>query len=312
LIPRPAFVHLYLAALLFAAPASAASPEPGKELQLTTAKLPLLLDAIPRDDRASRWELANLALEVMNETYREALDASTEERLTQQKRRQKLARWQNATLSLIRGLDERRQALLAGSDFSIYADAQQQIIVTVDGHPIVLAGLSRGDDRLVQNIVVERFCAFNACPSLEAQETQAPEPPRIGASRWQIQQNRPPVFVVEGLLQCRFDDLQDRHRNMQLCQDTAREIARLRHTLATAKHRGTPIDWSIVATSRQVDDRGLRLLLDRQGTWVMLQLPTLANLSEMDWRAVIESSRAASEGGEATVTTLDGRQLRSK
>lgn len=284
-------------------------PRPGARLQLSPPQLVVLLDAIPQNDLTTRWELASITLEVISEAYRSALQGSTQEQPSRADRRRKLARWQHATADLIRSIDQRRQALLVGSAFSIYADAQQQIIVTVEGQPIVLAGLTRGDDVLLENTVVDRFCAFNDCRVLREPDHQRPQEISVPAGHWQIRQSRPPVLQIGDLLHCRFDNLEDRERKARRCHDAATEVATLRQALGTAQQRGIAVNWSLLNASRDVSSDGLRLILDDSGTWLVLALPTLTALPQPDWEAVIETSRGAVTTAQPMTLLLDGDRL---
>jgi hypothetical protein len=283
-------------------------PAPTERLRLEQSPLVVLLEAIPVDDRAARWELANLTLEVMGEAYREALQASLDERPSRPARRVKLARWQEATADLIRSIDQWRQRLLIGGAFTIYADKQGQIIVTVDGEPLLLAGLTHNDERMLESRIVDRYCAFNDCPEPRDADT-GHAAAALPAGDWLIHQDRRPSYRVGSLLHCRFDDLAERRRKASACRDIAQEILQLQRTLAAAGHHGAPVSWPLVTQSRQTTSEGLRLILNDQGTWLTVDLPRLAQLPDADWQSVIEKIAGDWQDERMPPLVLDGESL---
>jgi len=289
-------------------PMAAGLPGPGERLRLEASQLVALLASIPGDDHASRWELANLTLEVMGEAYREALQSSLEERPSQTSRRLKLARWQEATADLVRSINRRRQRLLIGGTFSIYADAQEQVIVTIDGEPMVLAGLSHRDERVLEARIIARFCSFNDCRVLEQQGTED-APVEVPAGDWLIRQDRPPLYRVGAVLHCRFDTLDDRQRKAAACRDTARELLALRQSLVKAERQGVLVSWPLLGRSRKTTSEGLRLILDDRGTWLTLELPRLAQLPGDDWQLVIETVAGERQGRPTPPLVFDGESL---
>ena len=220
----------------------------------------------------------------------------------------KLARWQEATADLVRSNDRRRQRLLIGGAFSIYTDAQEQVIVTIDGEPMVLAGLSHRDERVLEERIIARFCSFNDCRVLEQQGTED-DPVEVPAGDCLIRQDRPPLYRVGPGLHCRFDNLDDRQRKASAFRDTARELLELRHTLAVAKGQGVVISRPVLSRSRSMTSKGLRLILDDQGTWLTLELPRLAQLPDADWQSVIETVAGPSRGGPMPPLAFDGESL---
>jgi hypothetical protein len=283
-------------------------PAPTDRLRLEQSPLVALLEAIPVDDRAARWEVANLTLEVMGEAYRDALRASLDERPSTPSRRVKLARWQGATADLIRSIDQWRQRLLVGGAFTIYADRQGQIIVTVDGEPLLLAGLAHNDERMLEGQIVERYCAFNDCPGLQEADAHHATV-ELPAGDWLIRQDRRPLYRVGSLLHCLFDDLAERRRKASACRDTAQEILQLQHALAAARGHGALVSWPLVTRSRQTTSEGLRLILNDQGTWLTVDLPRLAQLPDADWLSVIEKIAGEWQNERMPPLVLDGESL---
>jgi hypothetical protein len=282
-------------------------PSPTRRVELAPPPLPALLAQLPTEDRGLRWELANIALEVLLDAYRETLLASTEETPRSNKARTKLWRWQHATRSLIEEIEGHRQRLLVGPAFSVFADPRGQVFVTVDGFPLAVTGLGRNDDSVVQADIVERYCAYNHCPDEAAPAIPADD--RLPVGGWQIQQGRPPVFNVGQRLQCRYRDLTQRARKALACREIAREIARLDRTLTAVTDKGETIDWQLLAASRRQSSDGTRLILNRSGAFITVGLPYLARLDEDVWVRVVDG--LSMQGGTDTAAlAIDGEQLR--
>lgn len=282
---RPAAFLLVLCVLIGSA-SSDDLPTPSTRLTLAPSPLPRLLEYLPQNDHGRRWELANVALEVLIETYRQALLDSTRDPARSNRARQKLARWQQATSALVTEFEYYRQQLLIGGAFNVFADSRGQVFVTVEGQPLALTGTGRDDDRQVQAAIVERFCSFNDCP-----QNTAPEPP-IGASipagTWQIRQGQPPMFDVDPLLRCRFSDLSRRMEKATACRGAAIDIVRLEQALAGASAQNQPIDWDVLAASRRQQAGAVRLILNASGVFVTLELDYLGRLGGAEWKRLVE------------------------
>lgn len=282
-------------------------PTPSQRIELAPSPLPALLASIPGDDHGQRWELANVALEVLLEAYRETLLESTNEAPRTSKARAKLARWQRATRSMIEEVESRRQQLLIGSTFSVFADGRGQVFVTVDGNPLALTGFGRDDDRVVQTHILERYCAYNPCPE-EAARPPAAEA-LLPAGHWQIDQGRPPLFNAGARLRCRFTDLTRREAKTRMCREVAAEMARLDKTLTAVAELGQPIDSRLIGASRRRQAGVLRLILNASGAFVTVDLPRLSELDEAEWTRLVEhlSDQATAEAPTPFVT--DGDRL---
>jgi hypothetical protein len=291
----------HLPTLLLAAVLSAggSAADAGRQLLAEPSRLPALVAALPPHDLGARWELANVALEVMIDAYATALDASTSEVLRSAERRQKLYRWQRGTLALLDTLDRLHERLLIGSAFAVFTDGRGRLHVIIDGQPIVFSGLGDGDDRLLEQRVVERFCRLVDCSGLLPPPEARPAPRQAPSGHWEISQRRAPVYVVDGVLRCGFDDLQDRSAHGRYCQALADDLVRLDEALEQARGDDVTIDWPTLAASRRVVDGRLRLDVNTSGDWLTLTLPALSTLDGPLWRMLLDSLRPDRGPGEA-------------
>jgi hypothetical protein len=301
----PAF--LFILCMLFGSASSDELPTPSKRLTLAPSPLPGLLEHLPKDDHGRRWELANVALEVLIETYRQALLDSTRDPARSNRARQKLARWQRATSALVTEFEYYRQQLLIGGDFSVFADARGQVFVTVEGQPLALTGAGRDDDRQVQAAIVERFCSFNDCP-----QVTDPAPPldaAVPTGTWQIRQGQPPVFDVDPLLRCRFSDLSRRREKAIACRGAAIDIVRLEQALAAASAQNQPIEWDVLAASRRQQAGAVRLILNASGVFATLELDYLGRLDAAEWTRLVDHLRQRRAAESPPMFQTDGEAL---
>lgn len=294
--------------LLVTAVHATSLPPPTQQLTPQPSRLAELLDSLPEDAVNARWELTNIALEALFELYASALRTSMQETPQSPARRSKLSRWQRATRELMANIDNARQRLLMGNNFAIYIDPQSQVIITVEGQLLSLTGLERGDDRRLEQKVVERYCALNVCPFLTTEEGPTNRQALFG--RWEIAQDQGPVYVVDDQLGCRFDGLADRHRKAAACQGAARDLRELRGLLAEADRQGQTLDWPLLAASRRDAALGLMLILNRSGTYLTADLPYLARLDQADWQKVIDwLAMPNSDAAQAPLIILGARLL---
>jgi hypothetical protein len=269
-----------------------------------------LLKGLPADADGARWELANIALEVLVASYAKALRVSGREQPRSTSRQAKLARWQRATRELVASIDVARARLLVDTDFTIYADPQGQVIVTVAGQPLAVTGLGRDDDRLLGAAIVERYCAFNDCRQLlSVDASRRITRPRRPAAQWRIVQARPPEFIVDGRMGCRFENLIDRYAKAEACHGAAQDLQRLRDALASAASLGQPIDWDLLSASRRPVAAGTLLILNATGAYVTVDLPFLRHLSEADWQGLGRRLADESAADSQALPVIDGDRL---
>ena len=279
---------LLIVALALVGPTAMAAPLPPPSYQIAPpeSRLARLLRSLPADATGARWELANIALEALYEVYASALRASMRESPRSVARRDKLRRWQAATRELMAGIQDARQRLLVGNDFSLLVDPQSQVIIAVEGRLLALTGLGRGDDHRLEQTVVERYCALNPCAFMLERDPPVPRASAFG--HWEITQGLRPIYRIDGLLGCRFEDLSDRRIKSAACQGAANDLRQLRERLNAAVRRGQTIDWPLLAASRREAATGILLILNASGAYLTVELPYLARLDGDDWQRLID------------------------
>lgn len=184
------------------------------------------------------------------------------------------------------GIEDARERLLIGNDFSINVDPQSQVIIAVEGRLLAVTGLGHGDDRRLEQTILARFCALNPCGFLTEENTRDRRATAFG--NWEIAQGLRPVYRVDGLLGCQFDDLTDRRLKAAACHGAAEELGELRERLDDAVRRGLRVDWSLLAASRRESATGLLLILNSSGAYLSIDMPYLARLEDTDWQRLID------------------------
>jgi hypothetical protein len=286
--------------LIIAVPLCASTSPPaaaGGRIHVQPPQLALLARHLQQLDATARWEFASITLEVLQAVYRRELQAAAQERAGRTGQRAKLARWRRATGELVAELQAARQRLDGGAPFSVYADPQHQVLIVVDGRPILVSGPRLETEQAIERQVIARFCAFNDCSVLAAEALARPEPAASGAGVWVLAANAPPTFEVEGVLRCEFQDLGQRRRKGEACRRVADESLQLAEAMQAAQRQGYRIDWDWLATSPPSPAVPGQVVVNRDGAYLALPSGTLARLHPADWQTLLARLRAADDAG---------------
>lgn len=289
--------------------AAASLPTPTNQLRPEPSRLVELVDGLAPDAYAARWELANISLDVLLSSYETALRNSTSETPSSPARKAKLYRWQRATQTLMASIEEARDRLLVDADFTIYADPQGQLILTVRGQPLSVTGLGRDDDRQLHDTIVHRYCTFNDCGDLLTRGSNAPVEQRLPTGHWQMTQAHRPRFKIDGLLECDFDGLTAREKKATACGELAKQINEVVDAIRAAGGRGVPVDWSLIAASRRPTDSATLLILNAAGDYLVLETPLIAQLPQAVWRTLLAHFAKRADDGLDTPYVIDGNLL---
>lgn len=282
--------HRALCALALLLPAATVQPAgglPGARIQLEPPRLALLARHVGTLGSAAAWDFASITLDALLESYQEALQRAARERASTDERRAKLVRWRHATADLAAQIQAARLRLLDGAPFSVYADPQHQVLIVVDGRPIAVSGPSADADRMIDQRVVERFCAYNDCSPLASNAAGVPVSRLDRGASWLLGQATPPAYEIDGVMRCEFSDISGRERKALACRHAADEALGLAAALQTAQRRGHRVDWDWLAArppSRASEDQ---VVVNSDGAYLPLPSDMLTRIPPDDWRKLV-------------------------
>ena len=275
---------------------------PGARIQLQPPRLTALARALQDADPTTQWEFADIVLEAMLHSYDAELSDAARERLSTPARRNKLARWRQATAGVATQLEQARLRLSQGTPFVLHVDAQQQLFIIIDGQPVAVTAPRPEAERDVEERVLAAFCRFNDCSVVNDQGTSRSPDKRDLVGAWLLSQQAPPTFEVDDVLRCEFTDLMRREDKAAACRETAGELVELDQAIRTAADRGYRIDWEILAAHPPSSGGGGQVVVNAAGAFLEARTSMLARLPETDWRNLVEWLRRAPLDKQAPVT----------
>lgn len=289
-----------LAALLILATAmsSATADMRGARIQLEPPRLALLARHVESLGSAAVWDFASITLDALLDSYREELEDAAREPASTPERRAKLARWRRATADLATRIQSARLRLLDGATASVYTDPQHQVLIVVDGRPIAVSGPRLEADRVIEDRVVERFCAYNDCSPLAASPTPPPLTRTGTAGSWVLGQDLPPTFEIDGTLRCEFTSMVDRDRKGRACRRTADQALQLAAALQEAQRRGHRVDWEWLMHNRPSRAADGQVVVNPQGAYLPLPSHMLTRIHVDDWPSLVRWLRAPEGAGQ--------------
>lgn len=96
-----------------------------------------------------------------------------------------------------------------------------------------------------------------------------------------------PAYEVGSELRCEFNDLKDRGRKAQLCNELADELLKLAKALQDAANEGYVIDWEILAASPPSAEYNGHLVVTREGAYLQTELQLLSRVNMNDWQDIL-------------------------
>lgn len=293
-----------LIVVLLLSSTAALSSENRYRVKTQPAPLAVLAGSLREADAAQRWELADTLLAEMLDSYRAELDLAAADRATTAARRAKLRRWQSATVALMDELAAARLRLSEGVDPVLHVDAQQQVFVFLERQAIAFSTPRPGDEVVVAQRIIDRYCLFNDCQVLQPTPADS-MPPTPATGAWLLRKQRPPSYEIEGLLSCEFTDLTRREVKAAACIALADEAVQLLVTMRQVQAQGHRIDWQTVRIGTPTGTPEDTLLLNADGAYIEQQMPRLAAIGRQQPQSFAHWLQHQAAGG-ADMLTVEG------
>lgn len=276
----------HLIALMLVAWLSAAAAAEPRQLYVQPSALVQVVEGLREAPPWAHLDLATLMLEALIEAYTEELDRSAAERGRDPARERRLVRWRQAMEAELRQLQHFRLRLSVSEDVRVSADRQGQVLLLVDGSPLLVSWPRVRGQGLREAALVERFCALHECPA-PAQEGDARgvgTPAQVRGA-WSLTQVDGPGWESEGGVRCAFPDLQDRPAREARCRALAADLETLARALAQVRREGARIDWQGIRMEDEPGGGVQRVVVNEAGDYLLLPLDALSAES-VEWRAV--------------------------
>ena len=265
-----------LPTLLLAASLCISTQAADNALSKERDKFHRLATAVARSDPGQRQDFAWIAIAEVTRAYEQEFSQSQDESLSKARAQRKLARWRKGTRTFIEQLHELQALLSTAAEIEIHGDVAGPPVLFINDNPIVISGPGNGMQRLLEQRIIDTYCELHDCREIFAK----PEPPAIvpepvGPGGWSLGSNRRPRYETPDGLVFLFTDLQERNQKQKMCETLGVELRRLIAGLHNAQRAGYAIEWQHLAINSLERSDNDHLLLNQQGDYLPVALPTL-------------------------------------
>ena len=281
----------------------------GGPIELQPARLATVARQVSQADAAVQWDFANIALDLLLESYRQELHSAATERASTSGRRAKLASWRAGTRDLISRLESSHARLADGATLGIRVDAQDQVLIVIEGLPVAVSALRPDAEQSIDEQILGRFCGYNDCSVLAGGSPSDHHHPGVTAGTWYFAPNTPPTFESGQLFRCEFTDTGSRRQKSEACSRAANEALQLASRLEQAKERGYRIDWDLLANSWPADLANGRIVVNRDGAYIEMPTLTLWKLVRADWQRLVAWLPSTTDAQRTALVIRDATRL---
>ncbi|MFW5454617.1 hypothetical protein [Thioalkalivibrio sulfidiphilus] len=262
-------------------PAHADAP---RQLYVQPSALLQVVETLKEAPVQSHMAFASLTLEAMVQAYEEELGESGLARGADAARDRRLDRWRQATALQLRELDQAWQWLNVAEEVRVRADRQGQVMLLLDGRPVLVSWPRMRDQARREAELLQRFCADHPCGETRAQGTaRAVQGTDWVNGAWSFSQDRRPGWESETGVRCEYPDLRDREAREAQCRALALELDTLARVLAQVQREGGRIEWQTIRVHEEPGG-GQRVTVNAREDFLLLPLEAVSRHS-LDWRA---------------------------
>lgn len=255
------------------------------EAVLESSRLSRLARSLHSDDPDKQKDFALISLNQMLASYIDALEHAKQADYNSSKKRLKLARWQRATARLTKELETKIQLIEEGDDFTLFVDRKDQVIILIQGNPILITGPD-GRDAEIEKIVLELYCNTWDCSALEIREEEVEQETTPAAGAWSFADMKRPAYIAMDKVRCQYNDFTDKKTKAALCEQLALELQQFESALAQARRKYS-IDWESIITHPPKAGLDQYFVINPNGHYIRIQSPLLTKLHKSDWQRSI-------------------------
>lgn len=264
------------------------APRPVTRIEPQTARLAAVARQVRQSDAAVQWDFANIALDVLLESYRLELHSAASEKASTAGRRAKLASWRSGTQELIARLESSHVRLADGATLGIQVDAQDQVLIVIDGQPIAVSALRPDAEQSIDEQILQRFCGYNDCRVLAKDNPAKDRLTAAAAGTWQFAPNRPPTFEIGQLIRCEFTGTDRRREKSAACRLLAVEALQVAARLDQVREQGYRVDREILSDFTPTHLANGRIIVNRDGAYIDVPTRMLSRLDRAELQRLIE------------------------
>jgi hypothetical protein len=256
------------------------------EIQLGPKPMTALVDHLKDAGAGPKADLAWIALTELLQSFETELDRAYQAPQRLPESRAKLRRWRAGAASYLANLRARHAALERGGSVTLDTEPDGSLVVIVAGQPTVVSGPDIAHQKDLEERILESFCAIHDCPEPdEAADAEGQTEPKAQLARshyapetgvWSFADHRSVRYETSDGLAFEFSDSRNRPAREMACRDLAEELRQLIKALRQARGAGHSIDWRRLYIEQPPRGEDPRVVVNRQGAYMILPLPELA------------------------------------
>ncbi len=258
------------------------------EINLTRSKLVQLALHLEVADKQRQYDFTRIAIIEMISSYEQELLRSQQKLPDDLKKRAKVHRWQIATQSYLKSLDQYLFQMDSGVSLDFLISRQNKILILIGSQPVIISGPNSGGDKDIEKRIVEHFCEQNDCREyFEAPDTgndneffEKNSSHNIIYSEvtgsWLIDSNLHADFISSNGVIFKFLSISQRHVKEAWALQISHELAQLSKHIKQAQNKGIIIKWlSLNIDELPLTDNAHKITINSKGDFIKLYLPTL-------------------------------------
>lgn len=291
--------------LIAASAAQAMSPVPGSSRE--DVSLNRLALSVAEGPDPLRTDLAYVALTELADSYALEADRARQESRARRENRD-LGRWINAVDAMASELSFLAKSLTPATSVEVGISPENSMYLIIDGKPVVVSGPKPGEQKALEQRIVEQFCRVNWCDELLAEtDVQGAEAAEM-TPLWRFSQRTGPVCATPDGLEFQFRNAVHLREKRDACARIVAELALVSAEIGKHIERGTRIDWNNMTVRSYARGEPQRVLLNEGGEYLPLDLPALAATPDL-FRQVRPWLAARSTGGKLHIVVLNAGDL---
>jgi len=252
-----------------------------REINSRPSRLAKLANNLVLSSDSERRDFASIVLVELSAVYEEELKRARQYVPRTEAARRKLSRWLYATGAFLIQLQGIYRTLDSGATVGLHVDKQQRLLLIIEGRPVVMSGPRIGQEKALEEHIVNNFCRIHECSQLlEAEHYTQPKQDFSDPGAWVLGQKHRPRYETKDGLSFRFSNIANRMTKEQACLAFVIELRELVAALMEVRESGEQINWAVIKIESIPVGDDHRVILNERGDYLRLELPSLGKSSE--------------------------------
>lgn len=195
-----------------------------------------------------------------------------------------LSSWYHATAWTLDEVRRAQAALYGARTLDIHIDTRDEIMLLIDGHPVLVTWPRPAAQRDRETALAAAFCRLHACPDDDETAAVARQAETLQGN-WVFEQLRPPAWQSDTGIRCEFHGSSERAEQERICGALVVDMQALAAALTIAVRRGEHIDWTRINLRAEHNGSRHAITVNARGDYITAYIPALAT-QPIDWHEV--------------------------